>query len=109
MMSRIEEVRDVLRDNIDTIILYTHNSLVNEDRVPYRTVSSYELDEYIDRVTSSIGELIYNKQFELTVDTIKFMLEYEMIGLTSEPHKHKCSEGFNELAKDLFELYNKLK
>lgn len=102
-----KEIREMLEKHLNVIIMYTHNSLVDEDGSFYKDKYYYEFSEYIDRVESSFRELIYYQQITLTVETIMFILEYEMIGETCEPHEHKNPMGMESLATNLFEIYKR--
>lgn len=107
MLYHAKPVKQMIQDHLETIVLYTFGSLVDEeDRESYLTAYTYEFEEYTDRVAQAFDELLKNRQFDLTTETIQFILEYEMIGLTCRPHPHKNSTEMRALAVRLQGLYH---
>ena len=106
MLYHAKPVKQMIQDHSETIVLYTFGSLVDEeDRESYLTAYAYELEEYADRIAYAFDEVIINRQFEWTVEKIQWLLEYEMIGLTCEPHAHHQSEDMRALALQLHAWY----
>lgn len=106
MLYYAKEIKQVIQENMETIVLYTFGRLNGEDSdEPYLDEYSYEFEEYTERVAYAFDELLKNCQFDLTAETIQFILEYEMIGLTCRPHSRKNSNEMMKLAIQLHELY----
>lgn len=107
MLYHAKEIKQVIQKNMETIVLYTFGRLDSENSdEAYLEEYSYEFEEYTDRVAQAFDELLENRQFDLTTETIQFILEYEMIGLTCRPHPHKNSTEMRALAVRLQGLYH---
>lgn len=107
MVYYAEEIKKCLEDNFNTVVLYVFGGLQDEYGEDYATVYSWEFQEHIDRVASAFDELLSNRQIALTVENIKFLLEYELIGITCNPHIHSNEQEMNELCMQLYNLFMK--
>lgn len=105
MIYYAKEIKQTIKENIDTIILYTFGNLIDEDGVEYSKEYLFEFEEYVDRVSQSFDELLYNEQFTLNYELIRFILEYELIGITCQKHEHKNQFEMNALAMKLYDMY----
>lgn len=106
MLYYAKEIKQTIKDNMDTIILYAFGSLVcKEDGILYSDEYVFEFEEYANRVAYSFEELLKNRQFTLTYETIKFILEYELIGITCYPHEYKNHFEMDRLSMKLHDMY----
>lgn len=98
-------IRDKMLENANPIAIYLFGSIKDKENGEcYWDYFSYEFIEFVDGVTNSIIEVIKNKQFELTTESIMWLIDWESTGFTCRKHPHENKGDIENLVKEILDF-----
>lgn len=99
-------IADKIIDAKDMLAIYLFGNTHDENGDHWFDYYSCELREYADTIGGLVGEIMLNKQFEITTENLLFLIDLQACGYTCNPHPHANKDEVVRFVEDIIEEIN---